>query len=82
MIYNVINIDSYHLSIGKIYEKFCELCHITVNKAAIFSDHGTITPNGVRIGKYRSHFGHTFVAFEFSTLVSEVFAHIIRFHDP
>ncbi|KAL5789714.1 hypothetical protein ACOSQ2_004602 [Xanthoceras sorbifolium] len=35
---------------GKVYEKVCELCHITLNKVAIFSDNGTITPGGVRIG--------------------------------
>ncbi|KAJ9174668.1 hypothetical protein P3X46_013289 [Hevea brasiliensis] len=35
---------------GKTYEKVCELCHITVNKIAIFGGNGTITPGGVRIG--------------------------------
>lgn len=35
---------------GKAYEKVCELCHITVNKIAIFGENGTITPGGVRIG--------------------------------
>ncbi|XAR56339.1 Glycine hydroxymethyltransferase [Bertholletia excelsa] len=35
---------------GKNYEKVCEMCHITVNKVAIFDDNGTITPGGVRIG--------------------------------
>ncbi|CAL1352597.1 unnamed protein product [Linum trigynum] len=35
---------------GKTYEKVCEMCHITVNKIAIFGDNGTITPGGVRIG--------------------------------
>ncbi|KAG5525863.1 hypothetical protein RHGRI_032227 [Rhododendron griersonianum] len=35
---------------GKNYEKVCELCHITLNKIAIFDDSGTITPGGVRIG--------------------------------
>ncbi|KAM5574451.1 serine hydroxymethyltransferase 7 [Rosa sericea] len=35
---------------GKNYEKVCEMCHITVNKIAIFGDNGTITPGGVRIG--------------------------------
>ncbi|XVE49092.1 hypothetical protein DITRI_Ditri01bG0054400 [Diplodiscus trichospermus] len=35
---------------GKIYEKVCEMCHITVNKIAIFGDNGAITPGGVRIG--------------------------------
>ncbi|ESQ34592.1 hypothetical protein EUTSA_v10007136mg [Eutrema salsugineum] len=35
---------------GKVYEKVCEMCHITVNKVAIFSDNGVISPGGVRIG--------------------------------
>ncbi|TYJ44270.1 hypothetical protein E1A91_A03G212100v1 [Gossypium mustelinum] len=35
---------------GKIYEKVCEMCHITVNKIAIFGENGVITPGGVRIG--------------------------------
>lgn len=35
---------------GKNYEKVCELCHITLNKVAIFDDNGIITPGGVRIG--------------------------------
>ncbi|XP_043713093.1 serine hydroxymethyltransferase 7-like [Telopea speciosissima] len=35
---------------GKSYEKVCEVCHITVNKSAIFGDSGTISPGGVRIG--------------------------------
>lgn len=35
---------------GKNYEKVCEMCHITLNKIAIFGDNGTITPGGVRIG--------------------------------
>ncbi|KAK7302410.1 hypothetical protein RJT34_13299 [Clitoria ternatea] len=35
---------------GKLYEKVCEACHITLNKIAIFGDNGTITPGGVRIG--------------------------------
>ncbi|KDP38840.1 hypothetical protein JCGZ_04997 [Jatropha curcas] len=43
--------DLRHLGLtGKTYEKVCELCHITVNKIAIFGDNGTITPAGVRIG--------------------------------
>lgn len=36
---------------GKVYEKVCEMCHITVNKVAIFSENGVISPGGVRIGK-------------------------------
>ncbi|XP_051146882.1 serine hydroxymethyltransferase 6-like [Andrographis paniculata] len=35
---------------GKNFEKFCELCHITVNKVTVFDDNGNITPGGVRIG--------------------------------
>lgn len=35
---------------GKNFEKVCEMCHITLNKIAIFDDNGTITPGGVRIG--------------------------------
>lgn len=35
---------------GKVYEKVCEMCHITVNKVAIFSENGVISPGGVRIG--------------------------------
>lgn len=31
------------------------MCHITLNKIAIFGDNGAITPGGVRIGKCRSH---------------------------
>ncbi|PWA79042.1 serine hydroxymethyltransferase [Artemisia annua] len=34
----------------KNFEKVCEMCHITVNKIAIFDDNGTLTPGGVRIG--------------------------------
>ncbi|XAR49382.1 Glycine hydroxymethyltransferase [Bertholletia excelsa] len=36
--------------IGKNFEKICEMCHITVNKVAIFDDNGAISPGGVRIG--------------------------------
>ncbi|EOA39946.1 hypothetical protein CARUB_v10008636mg [Capsella rubella] len=35
---------------GKVYEKVCEMCHITVNKVAIFNENGVISPGGVRIG--------------------------------
>lgn len=35
---------------GKSFEKVCEICHITLNKIAIFDDNGMITPGGVRIG--------------------------------
>ncbi|GKV22662.1 hypothetical protein SLEP1_g32512 [Rubroshorea leprosula] len=35
---------------GKIYEKVCEMCHITLNKITIYGENGTICPGGVRIG--------------------------------
>ncbi|KAL5777087.1 hypothetical protein ACOSP7_010013 [Xanthoceras sorbifolium] len=35
---------------GKNYERVCEMCHITVNKSAIFGDNGALSPGGVRIG--------------------------------
>ncbi|KDP32731.1 hypothetical protein JCGZ_12023 [Jatropha curcas] len=35
---------------GKNYEKVCEMCHITLNKSAIFGDNGAICLGGVRIG--------------------------------
>lgn len=35
---------------GKNFEKVCEMCHITLNKVALFGDNGAITPGGVRIG--------------------------------
>ncbi|KAK1323800.1 Serine hydroxymethyltransferase 7 [Acorus calamus] len=35
---------------GKNLEKVCEMCHITLNKTAIFGDNGAISPGGVRIG--------------------------------
>lgn len=35
---------------GKIYEKVCEVCHITLNKITIYGENGTISPGGVRIG--------------------------------
>ncbi|KAI3715696.1 hypothetical protein L6452_22682 [Arctium lappa] len=35
---------------GKNFEKVCEMCHITVNKIAIFDDNGTLIAGGVRIG--------------------------------
>ncbi|KAK1402190.1 Serine hydroxymethyltransferase [Heracleum sosnowskyi] len=34
---------------GKSFEKVCEICHITLNKIAIFDEKGMITPGGVRI---------------------------------
>lgn len=37
--------------VGKNYEKVCEMCHITLNKSAIFGDNGAISPGGVRIGE-------------------------------
>ncbi|GLJ24140.1 hypothetical protein SUGI_0460540 [Cryptomeria japonica] len=35
---------------GNRYEKVCEMCHITVNKNAVFGDSGAVSPGGVRIG--------------------------------
>ncbi|XP_044511050.1 serine hydroxymethyltransferase 7-like [Mangifera indica] len=35
---------------GKNYEKVCEMCHITLNKSAIFGENGAICAGGVRIG--------------------------------
>ena len=43
-------------SVGKTYEKVCEMCHITLNKIAIFGDNGAIIPGGVRIGECFSFF--------------------------
>ncbi|XP_057987301.1 serine hydroxymethyltransferase 7 isoform X2 [Hevea brasiliensis] len=34
---------------GRNYEKVCEMCHITLNKIAIFGDNGAICLGGVRI---------------------------------
>ncbi|CAL5333356.1 unnamed protein product [Camellia sinensis] len=38
------------LGTGKNYEKVCELCHISLNKTAIFGGNGAFSPGGVRIG--------------------------------
>ncbi|GAA5826858.1 hypothetical protein JCM11251_002921 [Rhodosporidiobolus azoricus] len=35
---------------GSKIEKICDLCHITLNKNAIFGDKSAATPGGVRIG--------------------------------
>eukprot|EP00252_Welwitschia_mirabilis_P012847 TRINITY_DN28381_c0_g5_i2.p1 TRINITY_DN28381_c0_g5~~TRINITY_DN28381_c0_g5_i2.p1 ORF type:complete len:665 (-),score=93.21 TRINITY_DN28381_c0_g5_i2:7-2001(-) len=35
---------------GNHYEKVCEMCHITVNKNAVYGDSGAVAPGGVRIG--------------------------------
>ncbi|CAM8878129.1 unnamed protein product [Rhodiola kirilowii] len=35
---------------GRCYEKVCEMCHITLNKCAVYGDSGSISPGGVRIG--------------------------------
>uniref|UniRef100_A0A0D6QSB7 Serine hydroxymethyltransferase n=1 Tax=Araucaria cunninghamii TaxID=56994 RepID=A0A0D6QSB7_ARACU len=35
---------------GNRYEKVCEMCHLTVNKNAVFGDSGAMSPGGVRIG--------------------------------
>ncbi|KAJ9561349.1 hypothetical protein OSB04_006509 [Centaurea solstitialis] len=39
---------------GKNLEKVCEMCHITVNKIAIFDDNGTLIPGGKRLNVYGS----------------------------
>eukprot|EP00850_Spirogloea_muscicola_P021964 SM000270S10361 [mRNA] locus=s270:88878:91255:+ [translate_table: standard] len=35
---------------GNRYEKVCELCHITLNKNAVFGDSTALAPGGVRLG--------------------------------
>lgn len=35
---------------GNKMEKVCELCHITLNKNAVFGDASALSPGGVRIG--------------------------------
>jgi len=35
---------------GNKMEKVCELCHITLNKNAVFGDSSALSPGGVRIG--------------------------------
>ncbi|XP_078181961.1 serine hydroxymethyltransferase 7-like [Carex rostrata] len=35
---------------GKIYEKVCEACHVSINKTPIYGDNGSLSPGGVRIG--------------------------------
>ncbi|KAJ7522960.1 hypothetical protein O6H91_18G032700 [Diphasiastrum complanatum] len=35
---------------GYLFEKVCELCHITLNKNAVFGDSRATAPGGVRIG--------------------------------
>lgn len=35
---------------GYRFEKVCELCHMTLNKNAVYGDSGTFAPGGVRIG--------------------------------
>lgn len=35
---------------GNRYEKVCELCHITLNKNAVFGDSSAQAPGGVRLG--------------------------------
>eukprot|EP00271_Cylindrocystis_brebissonii_P022532 TRINITY_DN8706_c0_g2_i1.p1 TRINITY_DN8706_c0_g2~~TRINITY_DN8706_c0_g2_i1.p1 ORF type:complete len:489 (-),score=83.12 TRINITY_DN8706_c0_g2_i1:483-1949(-) len=35
---------------GNKVEKVCELCHITLNKNAVFGDSSALSPGGVRIG--------------------------------
>lgn len=35
---------------GNRFEKVCELCHMTLNKNAVYGDSGAFAPGGVRIG--------------------------------
>ena len=35
---------------GSKYEKVCDLCHITLNKNAVFGDSSALAPGGARIG--------------------------------
>jgi glycine/serine hydroxymethyltransferase len=35
---------------GNKMEKVCEMCHITLNKNAVFGDASALSPGGVRIG--------------------------------
>ncbi|BBN08468.1 glycine hydroxymethyltransferase [Marchantia polymorpha subsp. ruderalis] len=35
---------------GNLLEKVCELCHLTLNKNAVFGDNSALSPGGVRIG--------------------------------
>eukprot|EP00252_Welwitschia_mirabilis_P012844 TRINITY_DN28381_c0_g1_i3.p1 TRINITY_DN28381_c0_g1~~TRINITY_DN28381_c0_g1_i3.p1 ORF type:complete len:614 (-),score=105.66 TRINITY_DN28381_c0_g1_i3:172-2013(-) len=37
---------------GNRFEKVCEMCHITVNKNAVYGDSGAMAPGGVRIGLF------------------------------
>ncbi|KAK4802954.1 hypothetical protein SAY86_001157 [Trapa natans] len=39
---------------GRYYEKVCEMCHITINKTAIYGVNGAISREGVRIGQWQS----------------------------
>jgi glycine/serine hydroxymethyltransferase len=36
---------------GNKIEKVCDLCHITLNKNAVYGDSSALAPGGVRIGK-------------------------------
>ncbi|KAJ7514931.1 hypothetical protein O6H91_23G066000 [Diphasiastrum complanatum] len=35
---------------GNRFEKVCEICHVTLNKNAVFGDNSALAPGGVRIG--------------------------------
>lgn len=59
-------------SVGKNYEKVCEICHITLNKSAIFGDNGTVSPGGVRIGMH-DLLNHL-VIYTFRELLNYIFA--------
>ncbi|KAK9109460.1 hypothetical protein Sjap_017520 [Stephania japonica] len=48
---HMVLLDLRHLGLtGRNYEKVCEMCHISLNKAAIFGDNGSVSSGGVRIG--------------------------------
>lgn len=46
------------------------MCHITLNKTAIFGDNGTISPGGVRIGKLTDlfHISHILIYYYIASL--------------
>lgn len=41
----------HNLMAGNKIEKVCDLCHITLNKNAVYGDSSALAPGGVRIGK-------------------------------
>ncbi|CAI9778865.1 unnamed protein product [Fraxinus pennsylvanica] len=54
-IYNLLSVNLHFFRTSDVYagnkvEKLCDLCNITVNKNAVFSDCSALAPGGVRIG--------------------------------